>query len=154
MLATIIFNWYLINKRKNVLALLEGIDSFAGDYGNINNKDNFRKYFSKYTKPTFISSRFRGEEENKTLSFKELFKYLIDKKDRRRVLMIYAETGMGKSRLLRFLVYKILLHEKMKKNENVPINTLPFVGHGIFYSEFNIYSSIVILIDEIMEIKK
>jgi TPR repeat protein len=158
-LAIIAVVWRMMaRKHKNdVLDILESIESFtesfSSDYSDDKTKSNFRKFFDKYTKPTFLTYRFKGNEEEKSITFKKLLKYVTDKKDRRRVLMVYAEAGMGKSRLLRYLAYKLLLNKSIKESKDEPINTLPLVGYGVYYTEFINYQSIDELINEIKEKK-
>jgi len=107
-LIAIIWNFISKQHKRNILECLDNIGAFTCDFGKKNNKSYFKKYFDKYTKPTFLTHRFFGNEEKLIITFNKLFKYIINKKDYRRVLMIYAEAGMGKSRLLRFLAYKLL----------------------------------------------
>jgi len=145
--------WRLITrKHKNeVLDLLEGIESFTESFSsdcgddlarsnlrdyNDKTKSNFRKFFDKFTKPTFLTYRFKGNDEERSITFKEFLRYVTNKKDRRRVLMVYAEAGMGKSRLLRYLAYKLLLIKSIKESKDKPVSTLPLVGHGVYYTEF------------------
>ena len=87
------------------------------------------------------------------IDFKDLWKYVIDKNNNRKVLMIYAEAGMGKSRLLRNLVYKLLLNSSKTKYNNEGPKTLPLVVDGIYYTEFRNYKSIDEITSEIKERK-
>jgi TPR repeat protein len=152
--------------KKSVLELLEGIgSSFTGEFvqklptGKSDDKKtmaNFHKYFDKYTEPTFSTHRLMGdikEKKKEKLEFDKLWNYLVDKKDCQRVLMVYAEAGMGKSRLLRYLTYKLLLHEIKNKNKDESTYGKAFFSHGVYYTEFINYSKIQDLINDIGEKK-
>jgi len=140
----------------------------------------FLKYFDKVTIPTFSAYRFRGIEGNaltqpqKTIKnlyryvmgyfrgikrpaiiFEELLDYVTDENDAlNRVLIIYAEAGMGKTRLLRYLTYKLLLLRKCKKNKDFSETehfSLPFHDYGVCYTEFSNKHSIDALIKDIKD---
>jgi len=116
----------------------------------------FKKYFVKFTEPIFSAHRFKDKELKSTsIKFKELLEYITDENDIQRVLTIYAEAGMGKSRLLRFLTYKLLLYgiKKKEKNAKELLPSSPVVGYGVYYTMFKKYKNIDALFQEIEEIK-
>jgi hypothetical protein len=71
------------------------------------------------------------------------------------VLTIYAEAGMGKSRLLRFLTYELLLHgsKEKGKDDKESMSSRSLVGYGVCYTEFKRYEDINHLFEEIEKMK-
>ena len=100
------------------------------------NKKHFFKYMNQYTRPTFTSLCFRGKEQKTIVTFKDLWKYVIDKNDNNRVLVVCARAGMGKSRLLRFITYKLLSRAVKKHDVKLDDDDSLFVD-DVYYTEFN-----------------
>jgi TPR repeat protein len=164
---TWLIKWIRKKDREEILTFLKDYSSFNEEFLEKTESDEeekiknfykrFKTYFVKFTEPTFLAHRFKGKElKSTTIKFKELFnKYIIDKNDLPRVLTIYAEAGMGKSRLLRFLAYKLLLHGRKEKgkDEKESKSFRSFVRHGVFYTEFKKYENIGSLFEEIERMK-
>ena len=153
-------NIFMSPDEKNILASLATVPGFNNYEFN-----NFRKEFIEYIHPKFIKCKFDGKEFPKSkakeakMTFKELLEYITndetDKKMHNRVLTIYAEAGMGKSRLLHYLAYRLLVLQKRTerhKNDKMPVNCLPIVTCGIYYTTFN-HKSIKDLISDIKKRK-
>jgi len=99
--------------------------------GTIHMKDtNAYKVFKNFVKPDFIPFAFYT---NKTvLSFGDLWKSIVINKSKNTGLFIYAEAGMGKTRLMEYLAFKLMLKEKRNKNNN----------YGVYFARLNEYESV------------
>jgi len=113
--------------------------------------DLFSPDMNKYTIPQFTAERFFDKENSAPIKYNDLWKYIIDRNNDRKSLVIYAEAGMGKTCLLRYITYRLLLRSSKDKHYADMSRRLPIVTNYIYYSEFRNYESIDMLVNEIRE---
>jgi len=152
----IITVWRLIRYKADTLEFLENIGSFR-EYGET--IKHFRKRMDKYTNPTFTpmlstATHFSNKKDSATITFKDLWEYITNRDNNRKVLIIYSQAGMGKSRLLRHITYKLILDARKRIRKMKGMRHFPLVVNGVYYSEFRGKDSVDDLVREIRETRE
>lgn len=86
--------------------------------------------FKAFVKPQFNS--IQGFSDTKVLQYKDLWKYMMNSNDKQKVIFICGEPGQGKSRLLEYIYFKLLMRGKI----------LRFRRKNVCFARFSHYKNI------------